>query len=1330
MGESKSLSNQNNYDYSRKDSGSVSNRKTEMVWLENERKFKLDTIQQAGDLAEIVNKQIAEQQLALDAAVQGRKQATTKAEIEQYETAMKAANDRISQLKQTLETDNLRRVAEIRKQHDFESLDVQGRISAIQAETDNMRAQVQAEINKLLMDGADYNSDSVKELLSRQEQHEKTAAKEQKRLQSERMKAVMAYGSLEEKAALRMQKHENDKANLKDLRQKKYEELRLKNAKELEGLTGIARLKKEAELRQQVEDDDEVKEAREETESLGATMKYAMDQMTVKLCNALTDLTKQVEEKMFVYAEHSAEFDARLAGSVYRWGAISDEVSDKLSAAGIVTQDTMIEKLGKLIDEGVALDLTERAFLLSIQDNIQKTFDVADGTLLRIIRLQRSDSTAQRLGMERLINKFLNHTFQDTSYLNESFDKVTDALLEATSYMSFEKSTGFEYMVQKWLGSLSSVGFSADSISTIAQGIGYLSSGDVSSLSSNDELQTLIAMSASRAGQSYSELLVTSPTILEINDLMKAMVEYLQEIAENENLVVRSEYAHLLGLKQSDLTAISRLSNSEIDSIYNNAVKTASKENELSDQMYKEAQQAIFDIGDNMHMSQQMENVFDNIMTSTAEELANGVSYIVYKGASILESLTGGIEIPFINVYGFGLDLNMSLEQLIKTGVTGLSFLTGALPGILSAVGSLATGDHPNYMKLTSWGNSDDGLTPLYKDGVYESQGTEIKAGAVNISEEELSRDAKEKQEEEEAKRGSESSSQEANDVTIIADDMFITGFSTEALGTLFTNLVLPIQQSLGGKVVNPFEEDEEDSPEETETPSTTTPGTPQTETPSTTPVKSGDVTIIGINEAVIDILKAAFPGNNALTQQNQNTNTEIKSDSELIQYMVNLGIMNPNSTKIWENRLDDTNENFVKFLPELFNNIVKKFEEISKQSPAYDVNVVGIKEGLIESLIQSNSENNQNLVKPLEDSVKLSNDQLLDYFMDMGIINDREHWEQKLEEASKGGKDNPYTFLPDLFQNVVTAINDKLNSIKHNGTADLIDNAYSVYVVGIESDIIKNILSPLGNSVGDITESVINNSSSILEDKADTIVNNQYNKNVLDYFVEKGIIKTPEYWEDKLKTIQYLPALFDNMYLALKVLSESGSQSNDENVINFDFKFPEILDVNVISITDFSSNALESLTTEIVSPLIEAILEASNSNIAEDIVANVDTSALDKISIGQLVTTIDLASNQQFIEAIKSAIKDGITNNLTHNGNFGAIPETIQSIYQLLNNIAKSNMYEAEYSGKSEMLTQADILMKIVEELQNMQQFGGGVRVNNSDFDDMITKVLSLGGI
>lgn len=238
----------------------------------------------------------------------------------------------------------------------------------------------------------------------------------------------------------------------------------------------------------------------------------------------------------------------------------------------------------KATEQGIAFNIEQRAFLAGISENIASTFDAFDSNLSRIIRLQQADSTAARLGLEASLTKFLNSQFSDTSYLNNVFDSVSANLLEATAVMSAEKAVGFEYQIQKWLGSLVSVGFSESAAGQIASALGMLGSGNVSGLASNTALQNLIVMSASRAGLNYSDLLVKGLDESNTNKLMQSMVTYLQEIADSDNKVVKSQYAQIFGMNVSDLAAVKNLIG-QVNSIAKNTLNYSSAVNELYDQL-------------------------------------------------------------------------------------------------------------------------------------------------------------------------------------------------------------------------------------------------------------------------------------------------------------------------------------------------------------------------------------------------------------------------------------------------------------------------------------------------------------------------------------------------------------------------------------------------------------------------------------------------------------------------------------------------------------------------------------------------------------------------
>ena len=109
----------------------------------------------------------------------------------------------------------------------------------------------------------------------------------------------------------------------------------------------------------------------------------------------------------------------------------------------------MIENLNKFVQSGVAYNLELRSYLATVSDRIATTFDAFDSSLLRIIRIQQADSTKSRLGMEAMLTKFLNAQFENTEYLQQTANSVSNMLIEAESQMGYKGATEFEYVVQK-----------------------------------------------------------------------------------------------------------------------------------------------------------------------------------------------------------------------------------------------------------------------------------------------------------------------------------------------------------------------------------------------------------------------------------------------------------------------------------------------------------------------------------------------------------------------------------------------------------------------------------------------------------------------------------------------------------------------------------------------------------------------------------------------------------------------------------------------------------------------------------------------------------------
>ncbi len=163
------------------------------------------------------------------------------------------------------------------------------------------------------------------------------------------------------------------------------------------------------------------------------------------------------------------------------------------------------------------------------------------------------------LGMESSLTTMLNSLFNDTSYLTDvTTTSVSGALAEAMSQMNAWQASEFNFTVQKWLGSLYSVGMSQDAISNIATALGQIYSGNVGAVS--ESMQNLFAMSASRSGLSYADILTRGASGGDVNKLLQSMVDYLAEIAGDTNNVVRTAHGGVFGMSISDLKSAQNLS--------------------------------------------------------------------------------------------------------------------------------------------------------------------------------------------------------------------------------------------------------------------------------------------------------------------------------------------------------------------------------------------------------------------------------------------------------------------------------------------------------------------------------------------------------------------------------------------------------------------------------------------------------------------------------------------------------------------------------------------------------------------------------------------------
>lgn len=449
------------------------------------------------------------------------------------------------------------------------------------------------------------------------------------------------------------------------------------------------------------------------------------------IVGGLASLAQKLENKMDESGKHQTGIDTRLYGSTSNdqalgsyWRSLSSDIMSIAGASPLILQTDMIASLENLVKAGISHNVKLRAFLDTVSDKIATTFEVADSTMLRLIRIQQQDTTAARLGMESALNAFLNNMFETTEYLSNLADSVRGNLVEAQALMGAKDATEFEYQVQKWMGSMYSVGMSDAAVTNIATTVGQLAAGEIEALTQG-QTGNLMIMAANSAGISIADILKNGLDAETTNKLMEATVNYLAQIAQQtDSKVIQQQLAGVFGMKASDLQSIMNLVADNSKTVKN--IATTNLTNEL---MMGELVTRAATMTARVSIGEMMSNVWENVQYSMAAGMANNpATYLLYKTAGLLQQAVGGIPISFLNVYGFGVDLNTSVAQLMQAGAMAGGIL-GSMGSMLGALGNMVGGGTTMLLtaglatqgKTISRGNGAVGANALAKSGASTS---------------------------------------------------------------------------------------------------------------------------------------------------------------------------------------------------------------------------------------------------------------------------------------------------------------------------------------------------------------------------------------------------------------------------------------------------------------------------------------------------------------------------------------------------------------------------------------------------------------------------------
>jgi hypothetical protein len=452
------------------------------------------------------------------------------------------------------------------------------------------------------------------------------------------------------------------------------------------------------------ESDEELQKRRENATKAEDAANSAME--------ALANLAQQLNAQTDKIGAKKAPIDTRLQGSKANdtiLGSYWKQLARDMNKIGAVNpyfkQEDFANNIEALVNRGISFDIKQRAFLMTIQEKIANTFNVADGTLLRLIRIQQQDTTAGRLGMESALNSFLNSMYETSEYLTDVAASVRGSLEEMQALMEGAAGTELEFQVQKWMGSLYSVGMSQDAVQSIAQTFGQIASGDVNGLTGSGTGNLLI-MAANEAGMSIADILQDGLDAKETNELMQAMVNYLAEIAEtsSDSRVVQQQLANVYGMRASDLKAATNLASS---------IKDVSKQDLTYSGMLGQLNKMANSMFLRTSQGEALSNIWSNVQYTMATQMSNDpILYLLPKVATLLEDYAGGIDLPFLNVMGFGVDLNTSVAQLMNVAAMGGTIL-GALGPMISGLGSAVSGT----LMLNNAGINTSGKAPVIARG-------------------------------------------------------------------------------------------------------------------------------------------------------------------------------------------------------------------------------------------------------------------------------------------------------------------------------------------------------------------------------------------------------------------------------------------------------------------------------------------------------------------------------------------------------------------------------------------------------------------------------------
>lgn len=431
------------------------------------------------------------------------------------------------------------------------------------------------------------------------------------------------------------------------------------------------------------------------------------------LVNSIANMSQQMMSKADQIAQYQSAIDTRLYGSSANktfmgsyFRSLSKDVTGLAGISPLISQENFMSNIATMVSRGIAFNIEQRAAMETLKDKIATTFNSFDSSLIKLIRIQQADTTAGRLGMEAALNEFLNSMYSTTEYMTDAAANIRSSIYEASALMGATEATAFEFQVQKWMGSMYSVGMSQEGVQGIASALGKLSAGDVSGLTGGGASNLLI-MAANKAGLSIGDILNNSLNAENTNKLLAGVVSYLGELgSSSSSLVTRQQLAKVFGLSASDLKAISNLSEAQIAG----TTETTGNYGGFINNLYKMAGSMY----GRTSIGELMKTAKDNFSYTIAAGLANNPAlYATMMAANMLQDLVGGIAIPTVYALGSGVDLKTTVAQIMQTGALSASLLQGVSTMLGAGTSGAGMGGISGRQILNALGLTGGSMTTL-----------------------------------------------------------------------------------------------------------------------------------------------------------------------------------------------------------------------------------------------------------------------------------------------------------------------------------------------------------------------------------------------------------------------------------------------------------------------------------------------------------------------------------------------------------------------------------------------------------------------------------------